>query len=110
MGPTGSGGLTIDGAFGNAGTLEALGPGALTLNGEDLANDPGVYTGRHRRGGGRRVDRSREQCRGDLTGLCLDFCRGREEDHERRQGRSGDRQPYKQWDIQRRGQFNVDLQ
>jgi hypothetical protein len=42
---TGSGGLTIDGAFDNAGTLEALGTGALTLNGEDLATDPGVYSG-----------------------------------------------------------------
>ena len=42
---TGSGGLTIGGAFGNAGYLEALGTGALTLNGEDLATDPGIYTG-----------------------------------------------------------------
>ena len=42
---TGSGGLTIDGAFNNAGTLEALGTGALTINGEDLATDPGVYSG-----------------------------------------------------------------
>jgi hypothetical protein len=45
VGTTGSGGLTIDGAFNNAGYLEALGTGALTLNGEDLATDPGVYTG-----------------------------------------------------------------
>jgi hypothetical protein len=42
---TGSGGLTIDGAFGNAGILEALGTGALTINGENLALDPGVYSG-----------------------------------------------------------------
>jgi hypothetical protein len=41
---TGSGGLTIDGAFSNAGILEALGTGALIINGENLATDPGVYT------------------------------------------------------------------
>jgi hypothetical protein len=42
---TGSGGLTIDGAFNNAGYLAAAGTGALTLNGENLAIDPGVYSG-----------------------------------------------------------------
>ena len=42
---TGSGGLTIDGAFNNAGILEALGTGALTINGQNLATDPGVYSG-----------------------------------------------------------------
>ena len=42
---TGSGELTIDGAFDNAGYLEAFGTGALTLNGEHLATDPGVYGG-----------------------------------------------------------------
>ena len=42
---TGSGGLTIDGAFNNAGILEAMGTGALIINGENLATDPGVYTG-----------------------------------------------------------------
>ena len=42
---TGSGGLTIDGAFGNAGILEALGTGALTINGENLATNPGIFSG-----------------------------------------------------------------
>jgi hypothetical protein len=42
---SGSGGLTIDGAFGNAGILEAMGPGALTINGQDLATNAGVYSG-----------------------------------------------------------------
>jgi hypothetical protein len=42
---SGSGGLTIDSAFGNAGILEAMGPGALTINGQDLPTDAGVYTG-----------------------------------------------------------------
>ena len=42
---TGSGGLTIDGAFGNAGILEALGTGALTINGENLGANPGLYSG-----------------------------------------------------------------
>ena len=42
---TGAGGLTIDGAFNNGGILEALGTGALILNGENLATDPGVYSG-----------------------------------------------------------------
>jgi hypothetical protein len=42
---TGAGGLTIDGAFNNAGILEALGTGALIINGQHLATDPGVYSG-----------------------------------------------------------------
>lgn len=42
---TGAGGLTIDGAFDNGGILEAIGPGALTINGENLATNPGVYSG-----------------------------------------------------------------
>ncbi len=42
---TGSGGLTIDGAFSNAGLLEAMGTGALTINGENLAANPGIFSG-----------------------------------------------------------------
>jgi hypothetical protein len=42
---TGSGGLTIDGAFNNAGILEALGTGWLIINGQDLSTNPGVYSG-----------------------------------------------------------------
>jgi hypothetical protein len=42
---TGAGGLTIDGAFNNAGILEALGTGALIINGENLATNPGVESG-----------------------------------------------------------------
>src|SRR3984885_12977508 len=42
---TGSGGLTIDGAFGNAGILEAIGTGALIINGENLATNPGINSG-----------------------------------------------------------------
>jgi hypothetical protein len=42
---SGSGGLTIDGAFNNAGILEAMGTGALIINGENLATNPGVFSG-----------------------------------------------------------------
>ena len=42
---SGTGGLTIDGAFNNAGTLEAMGSGALIINGENLATNPGVFGG-----------------------------------------------------------------
>ena len=42
---SGTGGLTIDGAFNNAGTLEAMGSGALIINGENLATNPGVFSG-----------------------------------------------------------------
>jgi hypothetical protein len=37
---SGSGGLTIDAAFGNTGILEALGTGALIINGQNLATNP----------------------------------------------------------------------
>jgi hypothetical protein len=42
---TGSGGLTIDGTFNNAGILEAMGTGALIINGENLATNPGIDSG-----------------------------------------------------------------
>jgi hypothetical protein len=42
---SGSGGLTIDGTFNNAGTLEALGTGAPIINGENLATNPGIDRG-----------------------------------------------------------------
>jgi hypothetical protein len=42
---SGSGGLTIDAAFGNTGILEALGTGALIINGQNLATNPGIGSG-----------------------------------------------------------------
>jgi hypothetical protein len=42
---TGAGGLTIKGAFSNAGLLEAMGTGALIIDGGHLATDPGVFAG-----------------------------------------------------------------